>query len=63
MAVESLNFLTLRQRPSSEEACSVLLPVLATIVMRHGKKPVVCVAQSVAALVPVHGLSSLFQNM
>jgi len=36
--------------PASEEACLVLLPVLATVVMRRGKKSVVCVA----ALVPVH---------
>jgi len=35
---------------SSEEACSVLLPVLATVVMRRAKKAVVCVA----ALILVH---------
>ena len=51
------------QRPSSEKACSVLLPVLAMIEMWRGKKPVVRVAQRVAALVPVHGSSSLFPNM
>jgi len=50
----------LYQRPSSEEACSVLLPVIATIEMRRGKKSVVRVAQCVAALVPVQGLWSLF---
>jgi len=44
----------LYQRPSSEEVCLLPLPVLATIVMRRGKKSVVCVAQCVAALVPVH---------
>ena len=45
----------LYQRPSSEEVCSIPgipLPVLATIVMRRGKKSVVRVAQHVAALVP-----------
>jgi len=42
--------LDLHQRPSSEEACSVL-PVLATVVMRRSKKSVVCVAQCVAAIV------------
>jgi len=31
----------------------LLLPVLATVVMRRGKKSVVCVAQCVAALIPV----------
>jgi len=35
----------LYQRPSSEEVCSIPLPVLATIVMRRGKKSVVRVAQ------------------
>jgi len=34
----------LYQRPSSEEACSVLIPVVATIEMQHGKKSVVRVA-------------------
>jgi len=53
----------LYQRPSSEEVCSIPLPVLATIVMRRGKKSVVRVAQRVAALVPVQGLSSFFSNM
>ena len=32
----------LYQRPSSEEACSVLLPVLATVVMWRSKKPISC---------------------
>jgi len=53
----------LYQRPSSEEVCSIPLPVLATIVMRRGKKSVVRVAQCVAALVPVQGLPSFFLNM
>jgi len=48
---------SLYDRPSSEEACSVLLPVLATIVMQRGKKLVVRVAPRVAALVPVQGNS------
>jgi len=52
----------LNQRPSSEEACSVL-PVLTTIEMWRGKKSVVHVAQRVAALVSVQGSSSLFPNM
>jgi len=50
----------LYQRPSSEEDCSIPLPVLATIVMRRGKKSVVRVAQRVAPLVPVQGLPSFF---
>jgi len=41
----------LYQRHSSEEVCSVPLPVLATIVMWRGKKSVVRVAQRVAPLV------------
>jgi len=49
----------LYQRTSSEEACLVLLLVLATVVMRRGKKSVVCVAQCVAALIPVHRTPSL----
>jgi len=55
----------LYQRPSSEEACwLVLLPVLATIKMWCGKKPVVRVAQCVAAArVPVHRESSHFPNV
>ena len=53
----------LYQRPSSEEVSSIPLPVLATIVMRRGKKSVVRVAQRVAPLVPVQGLPSLFSNM
>jgi len=38
----------------SEGTCSVLLPILAMIEVRRGKKSVVRVAQRVAALVPVH---------
>jgi len=53
----------LYQRPSSEEVCSFPLPVLATIVMRRGKKSVVRVAHCVAPLVPVQGLPSFFPNM
>ena len=53
----------LYQRPSSEEVCSIPLPVLATIVMRCGKKLVVRLAQRVAPLVPVQRLPSLFSNM
>jgi len=37
-----LRHLCLYQRASSEEACSVLLPVLAKVVMRCGKKLVMC---------------------
>ena len=48
---------------SSEEACSVLLPVLATVVMWRGKKSVVCVAQCVAALIPVHWTPSFLSDM
>jgi len=47
----------------SEEVCSIPLPVLATIVMRRGKKLVVRVAQRVAPLVLVQGLPSFFPNM
>jgi len=47
-------YFDLYQRPSLEEACSVLLPVLGTVVMQRGKKSVIYVAQCVAALVPVH---------
>jgi len=36
----------LYQRPSSEEVCSIPLPVLATIVLRRGKKSVARVALS-----------------
>ena len=50
------------QRPLSEEACSVLLLVLATIEMRRGKS-VTHVAQRVAALTMVQGSSSLFPSM
>jgi len=50
------------QRPSSE-VCSIPLPVLATIVMRRGKKSVVRVAHCVALLVPVQGLPSFFPNV
>jgi len=39
---------TLTFQSLSEEACSVLLPVLATVVMRRGKKLVICVAQCLA---------------
>jgi len=53
----------LYQRPSSEEVCSIPLLVLATIVMRHGKKSVVRVAQHVAPLIPVQWLPSFFPNM
>jgi len=53
----------LYQRPSSEEVCSIPLPVLATIVMWRGKKSVVRVAQHVAPLIPVQGLPSFFPNM
>ena len=53
----------LYQRPSSEEVCSISLLVLATIVMRRGKKSVVRVAHCVAPLVPVQGLPSFFPNM
>ena len=48
------------ERPSSEEACSVLLPVLAIIEMWRGKKSVVRVAQHVAGLVPVRPLSNMY---
>jgi len=51
------------QRPSSEEVCSIPLLVLATIVMRRGKKSVVRVAHRVAPLVLVQGLPSFFLNM
>ena len=50
------------QRPSLEEVCSIPLPVLATIVMRRGKKSLVRVAQRVAPLVPVQGLPSLLSK-
>jgi len=51
----------LYQRPSSEEVCSIPLPVLATIVKRRGKKSVVHVAQRVAPLVPVQWLPPSFR--
>jgi len=53
----------LYQRPSSEEVCLLSLLVLATIVMRHGKKLVVRVAQCVAALFPVHRTLSLLLKL
>jgi len=43
----------------SEEVCSFILPVLAGVVRRRGKKSVVCVARCVAVLVPVHRIPSL----
>jgi len=51
------------QWPSSEEACSVLLPVLVTTEMWRGKKSVVGVAQHAAARIPVQGSPSLCPNM
>jgi len=53
----------LYQRPLSEEVCSITLPVLATIVMRRGKKWVVRVAHRVAPLIPVQGLPSFSINL
>jgi len=44
-------------------SCSILLPVLATVVMWHGKKSVVRVAQCIAALVTVHGMPSLLSEV
>jgi len=58
----TLTFQSHYQRPSLEEACSVL-PVLATVVMQCGKKLVICVAQCVAALVPVHRMLSLLSGV
>jgi len=59
----ALNYLHLTFRSVSEtvvrRSCSVLLPVLATVVMCRGKKSVVRVAQCIAALVPVHRTPSL----
>ena len=52
----------LYQRPSSDEVCSILLPVLAMMLMRRGKKSVVHVAQRVAPLVPVQGLLSFYSE-
>jgi len=45
----TLHTFHLRQRFSSEEACSVLLPVLAAVVMWRGRKSVLCVAQCVVS--------------
>jgi len=44
-------------------SCSVLLPVLAKVVMRHGKKSVVPVAQCIAAIVPVHRTPSILSDV
>jgi len=44
-----------------EEEGRSVLPVLATIEMRRGKKSVVCVDERVAGLVPVKGSSSCFR--
>jgi len=55
----------LYQRRSSEEVCSIPLPVLAMIVMRRGKKSVVRVAQRIrkhqvpVAVRPIKALKSL----
>ena len=62
------NIFTVTFRSLSEtfirRSCSIIrLPVLATIVMRRGKKSVVRVAQRVAPLVPVQRLPSFFSNM
>jgi len=46
-----------------EEACSVFLPVSGLLVMQHGKKSVVCVAQCVAALIPVHRTLSFLPDV
>ena len=43
--------------------CSILLPVLAGVVMWHGKKSVVHVARCIAALVPVHRTPSLLSDV
>jgi len=55
--------LTFRSEALSEEACSVFLQVLATVVMQHGMKSVVCVAQCVAALIPVCRMPSLLPDV
>jgi len=44
-------------------SCSVLLPVLATVVMRRRKKSVVRVTQCIAGLVPVHRTPSLLSGV
>jgi len=49
-------------RPSSEEDCSVLLPVLATIEMWRGKKSVVHVAQPQRIAGLVQGSASFFSE-
>jgi len=61
--ISAWHIFTLTFPPLSEEACSVLLPVLHTVVMWRGKKSVVCVAQGVAALILVHQTSSLFWDI
>jgi len=53
----------LYRRPSSDEACSVLLPVLVTVVLRRGKKLAVRVAQCVAALVPVRNVNAIIAEL
>ena len=63
----SQTLFTLTFRSVSEtfvrRSCSILLPVLATVVMRRGKKSVVRVAQCVADLIPVHRTSSLLSDV
>lgn len=51
------------QRPSSEEACPVLLPFFATVMMQRGKKSFVYVAYCVAAFIPVHRTPSLLPDV
>jgi len=57
--------ITFRSLPETfvRRSCSVLRPVLATVVMWRGKKSLVRVAQCIAALVPVHRTPSLLSDV
>jgi len=60
-------YLSLMFRSLSEtfirRGCWVLLPVLATVEMRRGKKSVMHVAWCIAALIPVHRTPFLLSNV
>jgi len=63
----SQTLFTLTFRSVSEtfvrRSCSILLPVLATVVMWRGKKSVVRVTQCIAVLIPVHRTPSLLSDV
>jgi len=59
----SVSIRDLHQKKLVQRSSLILLLVLATTVMRRGKRSVVHVTQCIAALVLVQGSSSLFSNV